>query len=623
MFELRAAPRAALFWFVGIAAALVAFVIWNDPLRYAALRLQPLAGAALFLAACTGFGWIARAPDLLTSAAVGCGIVGAASFVAALAHVLRPATFITLLAVGIVLFAIAVWRRPPSAAARRAGAPAATLGIAVLAVVAALVLPFVVAPDVSTDALEYHLLVPKLTIEQNAIRDQPLLLESNYPSLAEYDFIPLLILGDERTAKSFHFLCALLLLLAIGRLARLLKPESDAVLAAAIFFSMPLAALTAGWAWNDMLFTLFVVLSLVHLIEKRFLAAGVLFGFATWTKYTFVLAGVAVAAILIRGVFQRWWRARDVVRFAVPVLLIASIWMTKNAVLTGNPVYPFLNGIFHSPFWSAASDRYFRATLTHYEIPQWHWWTYFAFPVLLALKPRVIDVQTGVLPLVLLPLLFVGVRAGFSRPRPAEGGSHPLSALRTYVLAIVLTWLLIRTEARSLLSLFAVLSAIYAVEIDRLRGWRVIVAIAVAMNVVIMLVTTNVITDPVRHFLGLESPAQYIVRMDPKQEVYRWIDARPDAHAVLLVGLHDPFYLDKPALFSSCCDTPVAQTVDLPALKRSGVTHIAFRPREYERENAAGLYSWTAMERARFEAFLRDRCRLAARVGDVLLFQLM
>ncbi len=638
MFDGKAARRAAFFWFIGIAAAFAAYIAWNDPLRYAVLRLQPLAAAAVFVAACAGFGRASRAPDLLTSAALGCGIVGAASFAAALAHALRPATFVVFLGTGIVLFAIAAVRDVGRASARPGGLkPASTSpGWVVLAVVIVVVLPFVVAPEVSTDALEYHLLVPKLTIEQNAIRYQPLLVESNYPSLAEYDFLPLLILGDDITAKSFHFLCAILLLFAIARLTRSLgvgaaalggpaaetaaatpDPEPDGVLAAALFFSMPMAALTSGWAWNDMLFTLFVVLAIVHLIERRFLLAGALFGFATWTKYTFVLAGIGIAVILVRGLMQRWWRARDVVRFAVPALVIASVWMIKNAVLTGNPVYPFLNGIFHSPFWSAASDRYFRGTLTRYEMPEWHWWTYVAFPLLLTLKPRVIDVQTGVLPLVLLPLLFT---------RRQQAAALP----RTYAMAMVLGWLMIRTEARSLLSLLAVLSAVYAANIERLLAWRLVVGLGVGVNVVIMLVTTNIITEPVHYFLGLESRQQYIVRMDAKQAVYRWIDAQRAARGVLLVGLHDPFYLQKPALFSSCCDEPIAQALVeqhrgalAVALKSRGITHVALRAHEYQRENAAGLYSWNAAQRAEFEAFLRSGCRPVARLGDVVLFQLM
>jgi len=606
MLDAKAARGAAFFWLAAIAIALIAYIAWNDPLRYAVSRLQPLALALVFIAACTGLGWLVRAPDLLASAAIGIGVAGGAIFFAGVAHALRPWFFIALIGTGIVAFAVSVARGPrPAVRVSHSGA------WVILAVIFALILPFVLAPDVSTDALEYHLLIPKLYLQHNAIDYLPLLVESNYPSLGEYVFAALLAIGDDIAAKSFHFLCAILLLFAIARLARALNIASDGVLAAALFFSMPVAALTSGWAWNDMLFTLFVILTIVHLIEGRFVTAGVLFGFATWTKYTFVLVGVALATILIRGLIQKWWSVRDVARFAVPVVVIAAIWMTKNAVMTGNPVYPFLNGIFHSPFWTAADDEYFRATLTRYEIPEWHWWTYVAFPFLLTLKPRVIDVQTGVLPLVLLPLLFVRAK------------DKVTSILRTYLITIVIAWLVIRTETRSLLSLFAILSAIYAARIEVFRGWRVVVGTAVALNAIIILVTTTIVTNPVRYFLGRESRQEYIVREDPKQDAYRWLDNEPSVQGVLLVGLHDPYFLRKPALFSSCCDTPIAQVVDTNALKQRGITHVAFRGGEFTRENSERLYSWTPQQRDAFLGFLRQRCRPVVRVNDVVILRIL
>ena len=606
MLDAKAARGAAFFWLAAIAIALIAYVAWNDPLRYAVSRLQPLALALVFIAACTGLGWLVRAPDLLASAAIGIGVAGGAIFFAGVAHALRPWFFIALIGTGIVAFAVSVARGPrPAVRVSHSGA------WVILAVIFALILPFVLAPDVSTDALEYHLLIPKLYLQHNAIDYLPLLVESNYPSLGEYVFAALLAIGDDIAAKSFHFLCAILLLFAIARLARALNIASDGVLAAALFFSMPVAALTSGWAWNDMLFTLFVILTIVHLIEGRFVTAGVLFGFATWTKYTFVLVGVALAAILIRGLIQKWWSVRDVARFAVPVVVIAAIWMTKNAVMTGNPVYPFLNGIFHSPFWTAADDEYFRATLTRYEIPEWHWWTYVAFPFLLTLKPRVIDVQTGVIPLILLPLLFVRAK------------DKVTSILRTYLITIVIAWLVIRTETRSLLSLFAILSAIYAARIEVFRGWRVVVGTAVALNAIIILVTTTIVTNPVRYFLGRESRQEYIVREDPKQDAYRWLDNEPSVQGVLLVGLHDPYFLRKPALFSSCCDTPIAQVIDTNALKQQGITHVAFRAREFARENREHLYSWTPQQRDAFLGFLRQRCRPIVSVNDVLILRIL
>jgi hypothetical protein len=589
MFEGEAARRAAFFWLVAAIAALAAYAALNEPVRYAILRLAPLGIALLFVVACAGLGSIARAPDWLTATAFGLGIFGALSFIAALLHVAKPATFAI-----IALIGLAFGVRQLAVAVR---VPRRQQAAALFAVVVVLIIPFVVAPEVSTDALEYHLLVPKTILANNAITYLPHFVESNYPSLGEYDFMPLLVAGNDRAAKAFHFLCAILVLFAIARLA-----GKNGGLAAALFISMPIAAITSGWAWNDMLFTLFVLLSIAEIAEGRFILAGLLFGFATWTKYTFVLAAFGLIAILIRE------KRRDVIRFALPAMAIAAIWMTKNAVLTGNPVYPFLNSIFHSPFWSAAADQYFHGTLTHYEIPVWHWWTYVAFPFVLTLKPRVVDVHPGVLPLILLPLAFI-------KPR--------LTRLHLYAIGVVIGWLLIHTEARSLLTLFAVLFAIYAVHIDRLPGWRWIVGAGVALNVVIILIATTVITSPTRYFVGLESRQQYIDREDPKQQVYEWLNAQPDVRGVLLVGLHDPYYLDKPALFSSCCDAPIAQSIDVNALKQQGITHIAFRGREFVREHNAGLYSWTPQQREAFLAFLRQRCRPVTHIADVLILQLM
>ena len=632
MFDEKAARRAAFFWLLAAIAALVAAVVWNDPLRWAATRMQPLLVAAAFLAVCTGFGWAARAPDVLSAAALGCGITGALVFVAGLLHAFVPATFVTLYVIGFGLFGLAV-SRSRSLAVRNAGStPKPAIATALILATLVLIVPFVVAPDVSTDSLEYHLLIPKLYLQQNGIPYLPLFVESNYPSLAEYDFVALLATGNDVAAKCFHFLCAILVLFAIARLARQIAPQSDRALAAALFITMPVAALTSGWSWNDMLFTLFVLLAISHLIDGRYVLAGVLFGFASWTKYTFVFVGVALAVVMVRGLVQRWWRLRDAIAFAVPVVAIAAIWMTRNAVYTGNPVYPFLNSVFHSPFWSEVSDRYFRTTLTRYEFPQWHWWTWFAFPVLLTLKPRIIDVATGALPLVLLPLAFLelGGHAAAVDDEERRHGRRTPQVLRTYALALAIAWPFFRTETRSLLTLFAVLAALYAANITRLPAWRAVVLAGFAMNAVILLVATRVIADPTLYFLGRESRVAYIERMDPKQRVYDWLNAQPGG-GVLLIGLHDPYYLNRAALFSSCCDKPVAQDLVekhgtaeavAAALRSEGVTHVVVRTPIYSRENAEHLYWWTDAQREVFRSFLATSCVPVAKFGDVVVFAL-
>ena len=201
------------------------------------------------------------------------------------------------------------------------------------------------------------------------------------------------------------------------------------------------------------------------------------------------------------------------------------------------------------------------------------------------------------LPLVLLPLLLKNDKV-----------------LKTYVVAIVIGWLFIRTEARSLLSLFAVPARLRATSTGCAAGGSF--GAAVALNIVIILVSTNVVTDPGRYFLAWKRGS--IHRPDDAKQPYQWLNGHAEVQGVLLVGLHDPYYLEKPAMFSSCCDRPIAEVVDLGALKASGITHIAFRPQEYQRENAEHLYTWSAAQRMNFETFLSSRCRQVGRVDASL-----
>ena len=107
--------RAALIWLwlLAIATVLVAFVVLNPPLRYAVTRLEPLGAAIVFVAACIGYGRLARGDDFPTSAALGAGIIGAATFFIALVHAIHPLVFMVLIAGGLFLLAA---RRPPLAA---------------------------------------------------------------------------------------------------------------------------------------------------------------------------------------------------------------------------------------------------------------------------------------------------------------------------------------------------------------------------------------------------------------------------------------------------------------------------------------------------------------------------
>ncbi len=246
-------------------------------------------------------------------------------------------------------------------------------------------------------------------------------------------------------------------------------------------------------------------------------------------------------------------------------------------------------------------------------------------PFRMMLQPRLIDVHTGVLPLLLIPLAF------------ARGLPRGAAPLRAFLVGSVAAWLVIQTEARSLLTCLAVLAVVgaAAAEVHLVRSPRLrraflaLLAVAVAANLVVISVTALVTFDPVRYLIGSEGTADYLQRSARAQDVYDWLDAQPTVRGVLLVGLHGPFYLERPVVFSSFCDPPVAETVVAGAGSAAevartvtdlGVSHVAVDASQWRREHEAGLYSWPAARRELFERFLAESCTPVARFGEVTVY---
>jgi len=623
----------ALVLAVGIHAAL------NGPVRAALASLRPVAFALAMVLAFLGLGspivrrawpalrgWDSR----LLAIALGAGLTSLFVFLPGLAGYVHPAAYAVLILAGLVLAAVELLRHPPRLDLPPLGAVDVTAVVLIVVFLVAMV-PMLAAPPTTTDALEFHLLVPKTYLADGAIHVLPGFVESNYPSLAEYLFMVALPLAGPVACKGLHFWFGLLLLVALARLTARMAPEGSRLLGPALYQIMPVAALILAWAWNDAIFVLFMILALSALVdyhlepedEKGFrnaIRAGLMLGLAGWTKYTVVMVGLALVPVLLVGIWRWRWRLVHVMAATAAAAALSATWIVKNWVFTGNPVFPFLNGIFHSPLWTADCHRYFVWTLTRYEIPHWSWTTYLTLPFRLSFTPRVMDTQIGVLPLLLVPLLFLRSKSRAETP------------LKLFAGASALAWLAIQTETRSLLTLLAVVACLGAIVLDRAirerPGFRLplvaLLALVAAANLIVASVIAFGTFSPVRHFVGLESGTDYLRREARSQRAYEWLDGRRDVGTVLLVGLHGPFYLQRPALFSSCCDTPIAQTLCTGArtpeeirarLLALHVTHVVVDQGEWEREHRRELYTWSREDRARFEEFLSRYCRPVARFG--------
>jgi hypothetical protein len=215
-----------------------------------------------------------------------------------------------------------------------------------------------------------------------------------------------------------------------------------------------------------------------------------------------------------------------------------------------------------------------------------------------------------------------------------------MAGLKGFVALSALLWLAVfQTGTRSLLTTLAVLLAAGSIGLEDAlerrpalrRAAVVLLAGAALANLGTTIVTNYFLTRPIPYFLGKEDRNAYLLREAESQPVYDRLNRDPDVGAVLLVGLHKPYYLERPFFFSGVGDVPIVETLTASAagaddirtaLAGRGITHVAVSQAVYERENRLGLFSWTPERRTFFEEFLRDGCEEKASFGEERIYRL-
>ncbi|HLC59851.1 MAG TPA: glycosyltransferase family 39 protein [Candidatus Nanoarchaeia archaeon] len=92
--------------------------------------------------------------------------------------------------------------------------------------------------------------------------------------------------------------------------------------------------------------TFFVILSVYFLINEKIFLSGISVGLSILAKYN----GIFILPALIYYLYKKYNRKSFYKNSAIIVivsLLVASPWIIRNWLLLGNPIWPFLNFIFH------------------------------------------------------------------------------------------------------------------------------------------------------------------------------------------------------------------------------------------------------------------------------------
>ena len=227
------------------------------------------------------------------------------------------------------------------------------------------------APEVTYDALAYHLGAPEqwlkagriVRLEHMFFSDFPLILQSAY-------LVAMGTGGGTGSAKIIHFILGVLCVGAAARLGEKAGGRSAGGWAGVFMAGAGLVTTQMGKANVDLGVVLTTATGLLLLLESRrtgaVLAAGLCLGTAAGIKLTGGIGAVAGLLLLVRrddpaGSLATRRGPGVLLLFSSAVVAPLLPWLVRSWLGTGNPVYPFL---FGGLGWTPANSSAYRFDMT-------------------------------------------------------------------------------------------------------------------------------------------------------------------------------------------------------------------------------------------------------------------
>jgi hypothetical protein len=510
-------------------------------------------------------------------------------------------------------------------------------------------------PPFEYDALEYHLGAPAEYIKAGRIIALPHNFYSNLPQLTEMLYLLALKMSSGVAAKLLHWGFGVLGAVAVYAMAARLWQKQIGLTAAALFYCVPLMQDLSETARIDLATTFFAVLAFGAFVLWTETATGrgkaesarlakqnaaptdtgwlwlsaLATGAAVATKWTAVPV-VLLPVIVFVAVVTKSFRLPSIFCLLSSVFVIP--WLVKNWLFMGNPVYPLLYGVFHSPHWSAGQA----ALLGRYESLGWNdWrqlgsliWHYsftepFTLPLLLMTAPLILLLR-GVTPSARRAgWLFVGAYAGWFlltfRPWRFLFPAFPLAAMTgAYALHVVTREKLARIIAHATVAAVVMvgLAEEAAVTLVDQQDYK---RLPPQMNFV-------------RYALGQVSYEEFVERMGGSMYApIVWMNQHlPSTVKVLYVGEARVYYARNPVVWSTAFDqhvlsemsrkaTTTAEWYDL--LRQHGIAYIYVNSVELARLSKSYGYlrdvNWQM-----FGEVIREHAQLVHESGPSAVYEL-
>jgi hypothetical protein len=477
-------------------------------------------------------------------------------------------------------------------------------------------------PTIDYDALEYHLQGPKEYFVAGRVGFLPHNVYTSMPFGVEMlHLLCMQVMNDwwwgalvgQLLVASFAPMAGL----AVWLTARRWGSPRAAWVAAMVYLTTPwiyrLAALpyvegplcyyhaallwTGGMAWSTS----------AAIRGRIWLVVGLLAGGAMAIKYPALISAVVPFGAVAVAAGWRARSARPLLAFGLGVAVVMGPWLIKNAVDTGNPVYPLGYRVFGGRDWDEAREQKWESAHGRKPIE------------VKALLASMLDVagrsdwQSPAL-IALAPLALV--RPGSRRVALLLGG---------YVTYLFLTWwLLTHRLDRFWLPLLPGLAVLAGLGSDWTRGW----AWTVLLGFVLVVSTVANFTDCTA---AITAPNEWTADLGERRKavprelnasLFRLDAELPPGSRPLLVGEAAVFHFTRPVVYNTVFDRETFETIDRDRspeevraeLARRGITHIYVDWFDIDRYRSPGNYGFTDyVTPDRFERLVRAKVLLEPR----------
>jgi hypothetical protein len=512
--------------------------------------------------------------------------------------------------------------------------------ILALAIPGVLALVSTALPEIFYDALYYHLGLPHQYLIKGKIEWDPNVVHSAFPAYLDVLLGVCLGIGGPGAAKFFNLLMFFLAWCATGAfVSQVLGELRTALIATVTIATVPGVVVMSTMCGIDPALIGFSAMSALAVARAHdgitmhansltgIISLGAATaGFIAGSKYTGLwLIAVLTPALLVNR--SRSTTFRHAFVFSAIALMVAAPWYVRNFLITGDPLYPALKGLWGDADALWVVERLQRDVQT----------IGLAWAAPVELLSRMISTparlgagaETGVL----IPLGAGALLIGALRHRE----------LRPWALALTLylpIWMSLTGVMRYLYPVFPLcaLGIAWAASVI-LRHWSqrrlaltlvAILAVAPLWQSVRVLDALYVGTDAAALFSGTLSRDEYLARRLAYYPAAQWLNAHTDKGAhVLYLGETRLLYVDRQVTLASAYDAAhfdrllaVGAPPIWTVLKSLGVTHILIHGREIDRLRSSYDYlTLTSEAEHQLKAELH-RCRIVFRQSGVQLCEI-